>query len=229
MAWWQDDKNNVDKLGLRLSMNTIPKFRGVRTFLKSHLGEEDIKKIFELRGEEIEIFWPECSEHVEFYKSVEVWPKKIAKEVYGFWQGDLDELVAKAKSGTPDWIGKESELLQEPLRTTLLTNPNYSNLALTAAAIDAQLAAITHLHSDGCELVIDPAALMSVACTKASAIDTVTLTFALFQLTENIPKLPEVDMSNATKATLDQVSSRNCELPAIIKAALEKFRDASKA
>ena len=181
--------------------------------------------MFSLRMDEMEIFWPTTSTMLDFIEDVADISWKSMDPICSSWRQNLAFHTQNLKDGTPDWFSKDLELLGEPMLSTLLMNPHYSKLAESAARINDIIALVPTLHSDGCQVVFDPAALQVARRARDDGVDTVTLTYALYQCTHHIPSLAtEKEKHDAATSVLQQIESKNYTLPDAVESALRGFQ-----
>jgi hypothetical protein len=211
-AWWSNDPKHPDRA---MDDGAIAKVKPMRTLLKglTEWTDEVLTAAFAPRFDAIEMFdfMPDV---VEFPKQVILACKIQMTQIYEHWRLMLEEVSASLQKGTPGWKGKEEEVLDAPLRETLLVNPFYNELALHANKMDIQMAGLINLHSDGCGIVVDCAKIDMMNRIKGDAIDTVALTYTLFHVTQMIPKIKDAEeRKKAGAAIKEALKLKNDTLP----------------
>ena len=112
--------------------------------------------------------------------------------------------------------------------TTLSTNEHYGALASSAAKVDKIYQLIPKLHADGCQIVFDPAKVQQANRLKQDGVDTVTVTYALYQVKKQIPSIANAkDKADAAQAVISQINAKNHKLPDAVTHALEQFCNGS--
>jgi hypothetical protein len=228
--WWEGEKTQITSTARELKETSVARLRPMRASLKAleKVNDEYMEKVFAMRAGNIELYWPnEIDEQKNFIKEALKNSRKLAQEIYDHWRTALDEEVGKLKSFTPEWRTKE-DLTAEPIRSELLLNPAYAQLPKMTGDLDSTLEAVKLLHSDGCGIVVSPEKLTEADGIKQDAIDTVSVTFTVYQLTQHIPKLMKVeDKKTAAQGVMDGLKEKGYTIPEHLQKALEKHTKAA--
>jgi hypothetical protein len=224
--WWHGSEKKAQNLDDDSSLKIKP----LRSLLKAHseIRDDDVDELFAMRGRKIEIFGIEVGVK-DFVKNVLNGCRCLADKIYTTWRNDMKALQDELASGTPDWKMTENNVLDNPLLSKLLLNPAYNSLGHNAAKMDAMLTCGVSLHSDGCGNIFDCNAMDAARSTKAYAIDTVSLTYALYHATQHLPKIVDLE-DRKTKAgdIIKQIDAKNYTLPEILSTRLKMISDGTR-
>ena len=79
------------------------------------------------------------------------------------------------------------------------------------------------LHADGGNIVISPVKMAEATRVKGDAIDTVSVTFTVFQLTVTLAKLEKEEKKNAAKQLVDSIRDKGYTMPPHLENMLDEI------
>ena len=221
---WDDD---ISSEARRLSRGTIGMVRPLRIAfheMQAYQDGERVKDLFTDREKRYELFWPAYPKMLEMVLFIFRKSWWMLEEIYRTWRDDLDTVDAEIMKNDVAWKEKEDELLNEPLRSMLLTNPGYGQLASSAKTCNGILAAIPELHSDSIGVIFDPFRITLVKRHMDDAVDTVSVTYTFFHVAVQIvQRTAGSDQVEAAKNLKKQLAEKNYTVPKILMDKLDSF------
>jgi hypothetical protein len=219
IQWWRlgDTK--------KLNDDSIVRMRPIRLSLKemSHVNEDKLNNVYGMREGGIELYWPaDVEKQKEFITMTLYSSNLLTSEIYEDWRNNLDSTLIATKSGIPNWRDKP-DLTQEPIRSDLLLNPHYGDLAKWSAELNSFIEVTKRLHADGGNIVISPVKMAEATRVKGDAIDTVSVTFTVFQLTVTLAKLEKEEKKNAAKQLVDSIRDKGYTMPPHLENMLDEI------
>ena len=136
-------------------------------------------------------------------------------EILTDWSATATQLQDKFNCDCPS-VWAPAVLLTETqealrMRDVLIKNPKYQALADNVVQLSEVLSLLRKLN-EGSEVLIQEALLdsLSAACDKGQ--DVIAYTYALFMLTQTIPKLSDVEKAEAATKLEAEMAKRNIQL-----------------
>jgi hypothetical protein len=101
--------------------------------------------------------------------------------------------------------------LRKDVREGLLKNASFMKIGPVVASLESAVSIFKKMYADGCGAAIDVQLLAAARQAIANGVDTVTTTFALFQIYLKIPKEPLVTVRrDLLKALREQMRAKGC-------------------
>ena len=220
LAWWDTATSK------EISEECIQRFKAMRLICNeaNDLEDGNVNNLFKAGGE-IDIYRFKANAFYKFVTTSLKTMRTFADSVQSHWRDSLLKLTAELKGlNDIDWKGKG--ILKEPMKSELLTNPNYNNLSQAAKQLDAMIAGFIELHKDGCGPAIQLVDLDAAKTIKHAAGETVSITYGLYQATNNLPSITdENDRKEGAKSVLAQIDGKGYTLPDSLQKQLEMLRD----
>ena len=220
-TWWDE----LDADQRQISDAAVKGIRSLRMKLKEFSGVDDtqIDALYISRAEDIEIIIPDTERIANAVKIILKAARCLADRIYSSWRSDVQKIIDFFDQAIPDWQNQQDKLLDDPMKTDLLTNPHYTSLSNEASKMTRISNAIQVLHSDGCGMVYDASMMKKASDKKDLAIDTVAVTYAIYKVTMEIPKVPEADRPQAAKDVIKQIEMKQYTLPKLINDTLQSI------
>ena len=129
----------------------------------------------------------------------------------------LEALVRDTQASTPaGWVLKKADILDDSnaaIVTALLSNTSFTRLSQSVSALCNKFAILQNLKRSSGQNLVSPTIWESCKTTLASGSETVSVTYALHQLTRVIPKLPNATQKKAAAGKLlSDVRQRGVDL-----------------
>jgi hypothetical protein len=219
MHWWLSASNDEGKTISDRGVSVLTPLRQSEHWLDVSSCNS---KIFDDRGSLFELCnmnFPYDHYMTDILRNI----KEFLASVYELWRSHISTLKSYIEGDIPDWQAPGAKCLDDPLRTLLIENKKYAELSGCANKMETYINLIHKLHIDKCGTIVDPSMLKDCDTTKAFAVQTVTVTYAVYQCFKGIPDQPEENRAAAAKIISDQIAAKQVALPEDVAKCLAQF------